>query len=88
MNSLQEKRSRPMVSAECHTTKTQLKSARRDATDDFGSVLFGSHLVLLLMYSETRVLSLALVRDDTLHISCTERGATAISNSHLPAVSH
>lgn len=71
-----------------YTTKMQPKSARRAAKDDVGSVWFGSHLFLLQMHSETRVLGLALVRDDTLWTSHMGRGAIAISNSHLPAASH
>lgn len=70
-----------------YTTKTQLMSARRAAKDDFGSVLSGSHLYLLLMHSAARVLGLASVRDDTLWASHTERSEIAISNSHLPAIS-
>lgn len=72
----------------CYTIKMQLKSAWRAAKDSLGSVLFGSHLFLLLMHSETKGLGLALVRDGTLLISHTERGAIAISDSHLPPVSH
>lgn len=72
----------------CYTIKMQLKSAWRAGKDNFGSVLFGSQLFFLQINSETKVLGLPLVRDDTLCNSYTERDAIAISNSYLPAVCH
>lgn len=86
MSSLQDKTNRPVVSAEVlyHWTAAEVCMKR------WKRQLPGSHLLgfFWLTHSETKVIGLTLVGDDTTFTLCTERGAIPISNSHLPAVSH
>lgn len=69
---------RPLVSAEVlhhkNAAKVCMKSWKR---------ILILYYFLLPMHKR---LGLALIRDDTLSTSCTERGATATSNSHLPLI--
>lgn len=77
---------RPLVSAEMlhhlNTPKVCMKSWKRIR---FCIIWIYSIRFYIIFYCQcTMRLGLALVRDDTLSTSCTERGATATSNSHLP----